>query len=166
MTAAGNAAHLLDLERRIRELEATSGLPSLPEYDRDDAVSLYLCACKPQIPTEESAQLWAAAAHGLTARTLLLLAGDVRDPFPWKPFLHVLDACSAAGFKTQKAAVRLVAVAQDLLALQGLGPLVTVADVMGAPLQVHRASAAISLCEEANHGNGVRSTEHQEARGS
>lgn len=164
MTGTENAAHLMDLERRIRELEAAARLPSPPEYDRDDAVSLYLCACKPQPPTAESAALWSATASGLTTRTLLVLAGDIRDPFPWKPFLHVLDACTAAGFDTQKAANRLIAVATDLLRLQGLGPLVTVADVMGAPLQVHRASAAISLCKEAQHGR-VRRTQHQEARG-
>ncbi len=66
----------------------------------------------------------------------------VNDPFPWKPFLALLDHATDAGYLVDDATEHLLHIAQELLNAQGLW-LLTPADLMGSPLAIQEAVASI-----------------------
>jgi len=113
------------LTRRFNRMESNIfGLNPLRNKLRE-LLSLYTDARESRITSETSARLWAAIVNNLDEVSLFLLARHTRDPFPWRPFLALLDAHTSKGHGayTERATLHLLEVAESMLKLQGLGAL-------------------------------------------
>jgi hypothetical protein len=137
-------ARVEDLERQVDALNAqivgrTSGL-----FRPEQLVTLYMDAAKTPAYDEMSARHWARQIFCLDVRQFLFMARLCRDPFPWQPFLRLLDLYVVEGFDylVDDAHSHVLSVAQGLLNIQGLrkiGP----RDVMGNPLRIKAAISTI-----------------------
>ena len=142
---------LADAERRLHELESRLLGKSRGPKEPDTLLHLYLEAAKgARVVDAQAALLWAAVIEQLGTVDLLVLGRLTRDPFPYLPFLRILESGIRDGYDLGVAHQRLVAAAEALLRAQGLGKL-RVADVRHTPSAIHRAFSAISRRKEA-HG--------------
>jgi hypothetical protein len=136
-------ARLADAERRVAKLQVFVFGGIHQDYDRLDLQSLYWKACHRYIDlSRHEAYLWCRILKNMSTAQLLTLARDVQDPFPWKPFLVLLDYASMDGYPVDDATEHLLEIAQDLLNLQGLD-LLTPNDLMGTPLSIQKAVASL-----------------------
>lgn len=115
-------ATIFDLERRVALLERGTYGHAAPLID---AVLLSRCYLDAHRFVREidpkSAAAWIANAYLWDVRTLLALGRQVSDPYPYRPFLAVLDRCVLAGVQgAERARAHLEAVSQELLTAQGL----------------------------------------------
>jgi hypothetical protein len=132
-------AKIADMGRKIDGLQRMVYGRDPSEYSAADLQSLYWEACRrlgDLAPREVF--LWSCLIRNLGAAQLLTLGRLVQDPFPWKPFLALLDHATAQDFLVDDVTEHLLDTAQDLLTAQGLWML-TPADLMGTPLAVHQA---------------------------
>lgn len=113
---------------------------SLPE---DFLAGSYLDAQKHFTLSEEICRHWTRQIFMLDCRQLLTLVRLSQDIHPWKPYLIVLDRLCADGYDAQGARVHLLAIARELLVVQGLG-LLEPRDMMGIPPPMQVAIHAIS----------------------
>jgi hypothetical protein len=137
-------AEVSDLSRRIAQLEAIfiGRAHQIPHPTH--LVGLYWAACRnDNWENEGLVGHWERQLFVLDARALLIMARQVRDPTPWYPLLILLDRYIAAGFDLDVCRQHLLSIAQDLLNLQGLRK-ISPRDVMGNPLRIKTALAAIS----------------------
>lgn len=137
-------ARMGDFEARLARVEAlTTGAP-VRERPAQELMRLYVLASKKRRePTEEEVELWQQIIQGLGVTEFLVLAREIRDPFPWRPFLGLLDYFTHLGTDVETTTNHLVTVAERLLKAQGLSK-VRVCDVVGAPLRIHEAFSSIS----------------------
>lgn len=138
------AAELRDLRHRVDLLESI--LHGQPRTDIRGTllIRMYLEVHRiPGIAASPLAEAWTRQIYMLDARTLVALAREVNDPYPWRPFLALLDSCCARGVPgAADARSRLLLLAQDMLDLAGLGVLHP-RDLMGT-LRITEALSAIS----------------------
>lgn len=125
-------ALLFDLRRRVEQLEKGLHGYSAPEGRLPLLTRCYREAHRAiHALTEENAGIWIAQAYLWDARAYVELGRHVNDPYPYRPFLAVLDTCVLKGIQGAKSAQgHLEAVGQDVLAAQGL-ELVRPRDTMG-----------------------------------
>lgn len=132
-------ARLRDLERRVDELTPPIFGELEPEYEVGELAALYADASTgPEALTPQLANLWVSVIKKLNVTALNTLGKHVADPFPWKPFLHVLDLMHSKGFRVEDATAHLLRLAQDLLRIQGLSKL-RVEDVIARPSRISEA---------------------------
>lgn len=108
-----------------------------------DLTSLYIQACRPEPATPQIVELWRLPVMRLGAVDLLVMAQWMRDPFPWKPFLVMLERFYDEGYDTRPMIQHVWDRAQELLDIQGLG-LLRPGDVMGYPIRIREAIGTIS----------------------
>lgn len=132
-------AKILDLERRVDLLERGLYGHSAPQCGASLLTRCYLEAHRALRKIEpEKAGTWVAVAYLLDVRALVALGRYVNDPYPYRPFLAVLDICALHSVPSAFAArTHLESVAQDLLTAQGL-ELIRPRDTMGR-LRLHEA---------------------------
>jgi hypothetical protein len=125
-------ATILDLERRVRLLEQGLYGHTVPQASAALLTRCYLEAHRAMQQIEaENAGVWVAQAYLWDVRALVALGRQVNDPYPFRPFIAVLDACVLHGVPGADAALQhLESVSQDLLVAQGL-ELVRPRDTMG-----------------------------------
>lgn len=119
-------AKISSLERRVAQLEASLHGESPYTYSRQELLGLYIDARYGIIEaTNRGARQWASIANALDEVVLLDLAISVGDPFPWRTFLHLLDALSVDGLDdlVSRAQDHLLELASNLLKIQGLSML-------------------------------------------
>lgn len=137
---------LLDMQRKISRLEASVFVTATPDLTREELVDLYIDAIF-EVPdfTDTSAKLWSACALSLNEVGVLRLGIEVLDPFPWRPFLFVLDAHTAKGYEilTERATRHLLELAENTIKLQGLWPL-RPCDVIHTPTAIGQVLPPIS----------------------
>jgi len=137
-------AQVHDLERRIGVLErVVTGRTREPIHHRILS-SLYFDALNEPALDEPSSRHWDRQLSALDSRQLLVLSRILRDPFPWRPFVVLLDLYVQAGFDLTGCRDLVLDAAQDHLRLQGLGR-VEPRDVLGTPLPSLRKFRAIRL---------------------
>lgn len=98
----------------------------------DDLLMLHEAACRgPQTATSTEAKLWCSCLWVINEVNLVRLMRRTRDPFCWRPFLHVLDRLALLGFQREVEAgtTRLLKIIRVVLDLQGLRH-VNIEDVM------------------------------------
>jgi hypothetical protein len=143
----GNTADSIELQARIADLERqVDSLRRLVEGTEHrglvplDLQSLYWEASRMYRvrKTSKEIHLWGCLIRSLDVRQLLALGRLTHDPFPWKPFLVLLDHAAMDGYLVDEPTAHLLEIAQDLMNAQGLA-LLTPADVMGTPLAVVQA---------------------------
>jgi hypothetical protein len=132
-------ARVLDLERKIDTLQALVQGNVHQPYDEQALQALYWDACRRfgRLKPRE-AFLWSCCIRNLDVTQLLTLGRLVHDPFPWKPFLVLLDWATEEGHLVEEATEHLERIAQDLLYAQGLW-LLSPCDLMASPLEVQKA---------------------------
>jgi hypothetical protein len=125
-------AKILDLERRVALLERGLYGHTTPQCGAALLTRCYLEAHRVRKRIDrESASIWVAQAYLWDVRALVALGRHVNDPYPYRPFLAVLDVCVLNGIPgAEDARTHLEAVSQDLLVAQGL-ELVRPRDTMG-----------------------------------
>lgn len=137
-------AELLDLRHRVSLLEGA--LHGGPRNDVRGAmlIRMYLEAHKiPGLAGMPLAEAWVRQIYLLDRMTLIHLSRQVNDPFPWRPFLALLDGCVAQRIPgALEARKYLLGLAEDLLEQAGLEVLHP-RDVMGS-LRISEAISAIS----------------------
>lgn len=137
-------ARVDDLELKVEALNAQILGRNQVMFHAHQLVSLYMDAAKGPAYDEVSARHWARQIFCLDTRQLLVTARLCRDPFPWQPFLRLLDLYMVEGFDiyVTEAQDHLLKVARALLDLQGLRK-IQPRDVMGNPLRIKAAISAI-----------------------
>lgn len=70
--------------------------------------------------TEASSRTWGACISLMTEEVLLDLGRAAGDPFPWRPFLHVLDRFTHHGFDVEESTSHVLSMARNMLNAQGL----------------------------------------------
>lgn len=125
-------ATLFDLARRVELLERGLYGHTAPQASVALLSRCYLEAHRFTREIDpESASVWVASAFLWDVRALVTLGRHVHDPYPYRPFLAVLDRCVLAGVPgAEGARAHLERVSQELLAAQGL-ELVRPRDTMG-----------------------------------
>ncbi len=136
-------ARLSDVELQLATLQRLIQGQHKQGFTPSELEGLYWEACrrvKDLRPREVF--LWCCMVRNLTVNQLLTMGRAVSDPFPWKPFLALLDRATVDGYLTDEATEYLLHIAQELLNAQGLWVL-TPADLMGTPLAIQEAVAAL-----------------------
>jgi hypothetical protein len=125
-------ASILDLERRVRLLEQGLYGHTAPQAGAVLLTRCYLEAHRLLKHLDpENVAVWVAQAYLWDVRALVTLGRHVNDPYPFRPFLAVLDLCVLQSVPGAEEALRhLESVSQDLLTAQGL-ELVRPRDTMG-----------------------------------
>lgn len=136
-------ARVFDLESQLAQLQLLLQGQQRSGFSIEALHGLYWEACRSFARlTEKEVFLWNSLIQGLDVQQLLKLGRRVQDPFPWKPFLVLLDHATLEGYFVDDATEHLLRIAQELLNIQGLWVL-TPADVMGKPLAVQLAVSAV-----------------------
>lgn len=132
-------ALISDLERRVQLLERGLYGHTVPQCSPVLLMRCYLEAHRAIREIDrDSGAIWVAQAYLWDVRALITLGREVNDPFPYRPFVAVLDACVLKGIPGAEAALRhLESVSQALLDAQGL-ELVRPRETM-ARLRLHEA---------------------------
>ncbi len=132
MVSADLRASILDLERRVRLLEQGMYGHAAPQAGAVLLTRCYLEAHRMLNRMDpEQVGVWVAQSYLWDVRALVALGREVSDPYPYRPFLAVLDLCVLQGVPGAEAARdHIESVAQDLLIAQGL-ELVQPRDTMG-----------------------------------
>lgn len=122
MDPIDSASALLDLSRRVALLEQGMYGHAAPQAGVVLLVRCYIEAHRLLKELDpENVGVWVASTYLFDVRTMVKLGREVSDPFPYRPFLAVLDLCVLEGVPEADAARgHLEAVAQDLLVAQGL----------------------------------------------
>ena len=115
-------AALFDLTRRVALLEQDAYGHAAPEATAAVLARCYLEAHRFVREIDpQSAGVWIANAFLWDVRALVALGRHVNDPYPFRPFLAVLDRCVLASVPgADRARAHLEEVSQELLAAQGL----------------------------------------------
>lgn len=156
---------LADAEMRLEDLERRVLGASRSRRESPQLLRLYIEASRGgrRRHTQETVALWTSVVQSFSTTELLLLAREVRDPFPWHPFLLLLDTMYRYGRDVQDAKEHLIRVAKALLDAQGLSK-VDVTDIRVNSTAIHRAIAAISGGEELDVQD-LRQEQHPPAQG-
>lgn len=126
-------ARLFDLERRIAEIEPLIHGKHRAQTNIHDLIRLYIDASlATQDMSPRGRNLWVGVVGALSVTQLFELGKHAADPFPWLPFLHVLDSYTAQGYDVENATDHLIVCATELLRSQGMSKL-RVEDVVGRP---------------------------------
>lgn len=138
------AVELRDLHQRVGLLESILHGRSRVDLRGALLVRMYLEVHKiPGIAGSSLAEAWVRQIYLLDRTTLVVLGREVNDPFPWRPFLVLLDRCVSRSIPgAQEARAYLLELAQELLDLVGLEVLQP-RDVLGS-LRITEAISAIS----------------------
>jgi hypothetical protein len=119
-------AQITSLTRRFDRMESAIFGMSPLRYNLDELLGLYVDARRgPEIASDTASRQWAAVISKLDEVGLFLLAKHTRDPFPWRPFLLLLDTYTKEGYDifTHKATNHILEVAENMMVFQGLTPL-------------------------------------------
>jgi hypothetical protein len=142
-------AEVRDLKQRLHALESIfHGQPTI-DLRGSLLIRMYLEAHRvPEFGGTLSgmaiAEGWVRQSFLLDRVTLITLGREVNDPFPWRPFLVLLDRCASRNVPgAMEARQRLMGLAQELLDLAGLEVLQP-RDVLGS-LRIEEAISAISM---------------------
>lgn len=147
MTDLLKAAEIVDLEARIEALEKRP----LQKIPHEYLTTLYLDSSKNQEESEINARAWVRQIMMLDVKSLLLMAQQTMDPFPWQPLLKRIDHLAETYAEARVASAHLRDIAEQLLALQGLFPILRIEDVTEyVPVHV-RAFLAIRTRRERAH---------------
>lgn len=125
-------ALIADLEARVEALEK-SDIPRIPH---EHLATLYLDAAYNHEDSEALARAFVRQFMSLDVRSLLSMAQQTSDPFPWQPLLYKARALSAQYAEAVIAVEHLRKIAEQLLAVQGLYPLMQV-DEIGEYIPLH-----------------------------
>lgn len=134
-------ARVTDLENKVRVLTKHLDV-QIRMLSPKALISLYMDANRGPIFDDSSARNWARLIICLDTRQLLLMARYTSDPFPWQPFLYLLDIYIKDGFGLEEARNHLLDAAQGLLNSQGLSKICP-RDIMANPLRIKQAALAI-----------------------
>jgi hypothetical protein len=115
-------ASIFDLERRIALLEQKQYGHAAPQAGAALLTRCYVEAHRLVRDIDpKMAGVWVAQAYLWDVRALVALGRAVNDPYPYRPFLAVLDRCVLSGVPGAEAALaHLEEVSQQLLVAQGL----------------------------------------------
>ncbi len=115
-------ASIFDLERRVRLLEKGLYGHAAPQCSIVLLTRCYLEAHRAiREIDQDSGAVWVAQTYLWDARALVQLGRKVNDPFPYRPFLAVVDICVTRGVPgAEEAREHLESVSQDVLTAQGL----------------------------------------------
>lgn len=125
-------ALLVDLEARIEALEKSER----PRIPHEHLATLYLDSAYNHEDSDVLARAFVRQFLALDVRSLLSMAQQTSDPFPWQPLLHKARALSAQYAEALIAVEHLRKIAEQLLAVQGLYPLMQV-DEIGEYVPLH-----------------------------
>lgn len=146
ITGMERDTRLADAEHRLSMLEVALWGRSHARPEAAYLLRLYIEAVRrPDFKriTAQTAWLWCSVLSTLGSTELLYLARECRDPFPWVPFLRLLEKLEVAGYDVEATLVHLRRAGNQLLVAQGLGKL-RVDDAMRSPDAIQRSFAAIS----------------------
>jgi hypothetical protein len=151
MTDLDGKAQILDLEARVQALERAEAYKIPDSY----LASFYLDAAMERKRDPATARHWIRQLMSLDVKTLLSMARQTMDPFPWQPLLHLADDLATEYPEAVLCVKHVEAVAAQLLAAQGLYPVMQVREIGEyAPLHVRafhaiRSKAEIAAMEDA-----------------
>lgn len=136
-------AKLADIERRLSSVQRLAFGQATASHTQRDLEVMYWAAVRSyDNTTKGELELWIPLIKGLTAEQLLVLGRVVDDPYPWMPFLALLDHSAVRGLDVDHTTVDFLQVIQDFLCAQGLH-ILTASDVMGNALTPQIAPARL-----------------------
>lgn len=118
-------ARIADIEARLDALE-TRQIRKIPH---ELLTTLYLDAAKNQEDSELMARAWARQILALDTKSLLYMAQQTYDPFPWQPLLFRIQHLANTYPEAKVAENHLRTIAENLMAVQGLYPIMRLEDV-------------------------------------
>lgn len=137
-------AQIADIEARLEALESKS----IQRIPHEYLATLYLDAAKNQEESEVVARAWVRQIMALDTKSLLYMAQQTYDPFPWQPLLFRITQLAKTYPEARVAETHLRKIAENLMALQGLYPILGLDDV-GEYVPAHvRAFLAIRTRKE------------------
>lgn len=114
-------ALVLSLERRVEFLERLCGGKQTPRSAYKQYLQTYYEAKEGVVEySEQGLALWCAVISSLDEMVLLQLSRFTEDPFPWRPFLLVLDGFTYQDFDARESTAHILELADTLFDLHGL----------------------------------------------